>query len=163
MKDHTRRAAINIGGVGLTAAVATSLSEQAVAAQKSDMRMDFVNAKDAPQAVGGYSQAVAVSGARTMLFVSGQIPVESGGKVPSTFIDQARLAWRNLEAQLRAAGMTFDNLAKVTIFLSDRSHALENRQVRREILGDKTPALTVIITSIFDEAWLLEIEAIAMA
>jgi enamine deaminase RidA (YjgF/YER057c/UK114 family) len=51
----------------------------------------------------------------------------------------------------------------VTIFLSDRKYNAENRAIRREILGDRAPALTVIITEIFDEAWLLEIEAIAMA
>jgi enamine deaminase RidA (YjgF/YER057c/UK114 family) len=76
-------------------------------------------------------------------------------------VDQARLAWRNLEAQLEAAEMSFDNLVKVTIFLSDRRYAVENRQVRQEMLGSRSPALTVIITGIFDEAWLLEIEAVA--
>jgi 2-iminobutanoate/2-iminopropanoate deaminase len=163
MKNHTRRAVFNAGSAGITATLAMSLSNQAVAAEKSKIRKNFINANDAPQAVGGYSQAVAVSGAQTMLFISGQIPVGTGGNVPPAFIDQARLAWRNLEAQLKAATMELDNLVKVTIFLSDRRYALENRQVRREMLGDRSPALTVIITSIFDDAWLLEIEAVAMA
>ena len=65
--------------------------------------------------------------------------------------------------KLRAVDMTLDNLVKATIFLSDRKYAAENRAIRREILGDRTPAMTVIITGIFDEAWLLEIEAIAVA
>jgi hypothetical protein len=38
-----------------------------------------------------------------------------------------------------------------------------NRKVRQEILGDLSPALTVVIAEIFDEAWLLEIEAVAAA
>jgi enamine deaminase RidA (YjgF/YER057c/UK114 family) len=57
--------------------------------------------------------------------------------------------------------MTFENLVKVTIFLSSREYAVHNRDVRREVLGTHSPALTVIITGIFDEKWLLEIEAIA--
>jgi 2-iminobutanoate/2-iminopropanoate deaminase len=127
------------------------------------MQMQLINAADAPQPVGGYNQAVAVTGAQKMLFVSGQIPVDTAGHVPAAFADQARLAWRNVEAQLRTAGMGLENLAKVTVFLSDRRYALENRQVRREILGESAPAMTVIIASIFDAAWLLEIEAVAVA
>lgn len=122
-----------------------------------------VNAPAAPDPVGGYAQAVEVKGGSRRLYVSGQIPVSRDGSVPATFKEQARLAWRNVEAQLVAADMTLDHLVKVTIFLSDRRYASEAREVRQEILADRAPALTVIITGIFDEAWLLEIEAIAEA
>ena len=66
-------------------------------------------------------------------------------------------------AQLHAADMTLDNLVKVTIFLSDRRYIPEYRQVRSEVMGERRPALTCIITGIFDTAWLLEIEAVACA
>ena len=122
-----------------------------------------IGAPDAPVAAGGYSQAVEVLDARRTLYVSGQIPVSATGVVPATFCEQCRLVWRNLEAQLRAADMTFDNLVKVTTFLSDRRFGDENGVVRREILGDRSPALTVIVADIYDDAWLLEIEAIAAA
>ena len=59
--------------------------------------------------------------------------------------------------------MSLDNLVKVTTFLSDRSYALENREVRVRRLAGRQPALTVIITGIFDESWLVEIEAVASA
>lgn len=121
------------------------------------------SAPDAPQPVGGYAQAVEVVGASRLLFVSGQIPVSAEGETPTGFAEQCRLAWRNVEAQLTAGGMSLDNLVKVTIYLSDRRYALENRAVRAEILDGRTPAMTVIITGIFDEAWLLEIEAVAAA
>ena len=52
---------------------------------------------------------------------------------------------------------------KVTTFLASREHAEANREARQHALGVHTPALTVIITGIFDERWLLEIEAIAVA
>ena len=125
------------------------------------MPLHKLNAPDAPAPAGGYAQAVDVIGAGRMLFVSGQIPVAPDGSVPADFSGQARQAWANLEAQLRAAGMDLDDLVKVTIFLSDRRFAMENRAVRKEVLGEREIAMTVIITGIFDEAWLLEIEAVA--
>ena len=125
------------------------------------MHKEFLESVKAPKAVGGYAQAVTLDGAKRLVFVSGQIPVDLDGNVPEGFADQARLAWRNLAAQLETAGMSFDNLVKVTIFLSDRRYGVENRQIRQEMLGPRSPALTVIITGIFDAAWLLEIEAVA--
>ncbi len=127
------------------------------------MKTRTIDAADAPRAAGGYAQALEVSQATRSLFVSGQIPVSVEGEVPESFEEQARLAWSNVEAQLRAADMSLDNLVKATIFLSDRSHALANRAVRAEVLGDRRIALTVVICGIFDSAWLLEIEALAMA
>jgi 2-iminobutanoate/2-iminopropanoate deaminase len=62
---------------------------------------------------------------------------------------------------LTDAGMTERDLAKVTIFLSDREYREANVRIRHEVLGDHSPALTIIITGIYDEVWLLEIEAVA--
>jgi enamine deaminase RidA (YjgF/YER057c/UK114 family) len=122
-----------------------------------------LSAPDAPSPQGGYAQAVQVDSATRLLFISGQIPVTSDGEVPDSFEAQAEVVWANLEAQLRAAGMTFANLVKVTTFLADRADAAANRAVRQRMLGARTPALTVIITGIFDTAWKIEIEAIAAA
>ncbi len=127
------------------------------------LKLKAFNADAAPLPVGNYVQALEVSGATRRLYVSGQIPVTRDGTLPAGFKAQAELAWQNLAAQLAAAGMTVANLVKVTIFLSDRAYAMENRTVRKAALGDHAPAMTVIITGIFDEAWLLEIEGIAEA
>lgn len=59
--------------------------------------------------------------------------------------------------------MSVANLVKVTTFLGDREHAAVNSAVRKEVLGEHRPALTVIIAGIFDPARLLEVEAIAAA
>jgi 2-iminobutanoate/2-iminopropanoate deaminase len=125
------------------------------------VKLKPINASSAPQPAGGYSQALEVLGAQRFVFVSGQVPETASGATPQDFKVQARLVWQNVAAQLEAAGMTIANLVKVTIFLSSRDHAVANREVRKEVLGPHTPALTVIITGIFDEKWLLEIEAIA--
>ncbi|MGH7930167.1 MAG: RidA family protein, partial [Candidatus Binatia bacterium] len=59
--------------------------------------------------------------------------------------------------------MTVSNLTKVTIFLSSREYAEANSRIRQEFLGGHNPALTVVITGIFDESWLIEVEATAAA
>lgn len=111
---------------------------------------------------GSYAQSYLVEGAGRVLFVSGQVPADEAGAVPEGFEAQCRLAWRNVEAQLRKGGMSLANLAKVTIYLSDRRDRAANAQIRHEVLQEVSPALTVIIVDIFDSDWLLEIEAIAL-
>ena len=127
------------------------------------MRMKPINAPDAPQPVGGYAQSMEVSGASRLLFISGQIPADKEGQVPDDFEAQARLCWKNVIAQLNAADMTLDNLVQVRIFLSDRKYTADYRKVRIEVLEGRQVGLTTIITGIFDEKWLLEIEAVAAA
>jgi enamine deaminase RidA (YjgF/YER057c/UK114 family) len=127
------------------------------------MELTPINAETAPRPQAGYAQALAVEGAQRLLFISGQIPQTADGHVPADFVAQAELAWANVLAQLQAADMGFGNLVKVTTFLSSREYGLPNREVRARVLAGHTPALTVIITGIFDEQWLLEIEAIAAA
>ena len=125
------------------------------------MNRETINAKNAPAPRGGYSQAVKIEDFKTLVFISGQIPVADDDKVPESFEDQARLVWRNIDAQLKAAGMTKADLVKVTTFLADRHHTMANREIRSEYLGSVTPAMSVVIAAIFDGKWLLEVEAIA--
>jgi enamine deaminase RidA (YjgF/YER057c/UK114 family) len=127
------------------------------------MKILAVNAQDAPAAMGGYAQAIDLVGVQRLLIVSGQIPVAPDGHVPSDFDGQCRLVWANIGAQLRAAGLDYSHLVKVTTYLSDRRFGDANGAIRREILGAYAPALTVVIAGIYDEKWLLEIEAMAAA
>ena len=124
-------------------------------------RLDAIDAADAPAPSGGYAQAIAVSNASRLLYVSGQIPVDTAGHTPSDFDAQCRLVWANVLAQLRSAGMKETDLVKVTTYLSDRRYAADNSRIRREVLGSHRPSLTVIISDIYDPEWLLEIEAVA--
>lgn len=116
-----------------------------------------------PPVEGAYPQAVEVTGPSRWLYLSGQIPVAPEGSLAADFAGQCEQVWDNIETQLAAAGMTLDNLVKVTTFLSDRAYARENREVRVRRLAGRQPALTVIVTGIFDESWLVEIEAVAAA
>lgn len=127
------------------------------------MKIFEVKAPDAPTPSGGYAQALDIVGVQRLLIVSGQIPVAPDGTVPSDFDGQCRLVWANIGAQLRAAGLDYSHLVKVTTYLSDRRFGDANGAIRREILGVHAPALTVVIAGIYDEKWLLEIEAMAAA
>ena len=117
-----------------------------------------------PAATGNYTHGVQVDGAQRMVFVSGQVPWgNEHGRVPESFEAQCRMVWRNVLAVLSEASMGVRKLVKVTTYLSDREHRAANSRIREEVLGDHRPALTIIITGIYAEEWLLEIEAVAVA
>ncbi|MEO3387908.1 RidA family protein [Mesorhizobium sp. CAU 1741] len=124
----------------------------------------LVNAADAPQTLHRrYSNAVEFSGAQRTLYISGQIPTDADGTAPKDFESQARLAWGNVERQLNAADMILDNLVKVTVFLAGYEYRDENAKVRWEVMGERMVALSTVIAGPYDPAWLIEIEAIAVA
>ena len=110
---------------------------------------------------GGYSMGVELSQHRRLLFISGQVPESSDGTVPEGFEAQCEQAWRNVKEVLASAGLGVEHLVKVTTFLTDRNQVVTNRTIRRAMLGDHQPALTVVIVETVDSKWLLEIEAIA--
>lgn len=110
---------------------------------------------------GGYCMGLEVTQARRLLFISGQVPERADGSVPEVFEDQCEQAWRNVIAVLASVDLGVEHLVKVTTFLTDRSQLVTNRNIRRKMLGDHQPALTVIVAQTVDSKWLLEIEAIA--
>jgi enamine deaminase RidA (YjgF/YER057c/UK114 family) len=118
---------------------------------------------DLPVSTGTYTHGTVVSGAEQLVFVSGQPPWAVDAPVPTGFDDQCRLAWRNVERVLTDAGLTLRDLVKVTVYLSDRRYREAHGRVREEVLGDHRCAITVIITDIYSEEWLLEVEGIAAA
>ena len=81
------------------------------------MQRRDLNAPDAPPPVAAYTHAIEVSGATRTLYISGQVGQRMDGTIPDDIVEQSRLAWQNLEAQLKAAGMTLDNLVKITTIM----------------------------------------------
>ena len=108
-----------------------------------------------------FSQAFSIKNYKQLVFVSGQVPEDEKANIPADFRSQAELAWKNVEAQLKLAKMDLKDIVKYTIYLSDRKYRRENYEVRHHVLGSHEPAMSIIITGIYDEKWLLEIEAIA--
>ncbi len=127
------------------------------------MQKRDINAADGTPPAAAYSQAVEVSGGTRILFISGQLGTELDGTTPPTMEEQSRLAWRNVRAQLKAAGMDFQNLVKVTMIIPDAADIPASRPARAEALGDLRPASTVMIAGLVNPAWKIEIEAIAYA
>lgn len=120
-----------------------------------------INAEDGAEAVGAYVQALEVQGTTRRVYVSGQAPVRPDGTLPETFREQAEAVWHNILAQLREADMAAEDIVKATTYLADRKYRDQNRDVRMEMLGGHTFALTVVLAGMFEERWLLEIDAIA--
>ena len=110
---------------------------------------------------GGYRHSLEVAAPARTVYISGQIPVSPTGDLATDFATQCRQVWTNIATALSHHDLTLADLVKVTTYLSDRAYRAENSAIRQEVLGNHAPALTVVITGIYDEAWLLEIEAIA--
>lgn len=126
------------------------------------MQSRIVASPEVPPA-RGYAAAVEVSGANRLLFVSGQLPALKDGTVPDGFEAQCRACWRNVLAQVNAAGMGPDNVVKVTAFITDAAFTPVARAVRAETLGGRAVAATTVVAGLLDSGWLIEIEAVAAA
>lgn len=104
-----------------------------------------------------------VSSVTRTLYISGQVGVRKDGTIPSDVVEQSDLAWQNLEKQLHAAGMTLDNLLKITTILPNRSDMDAYREGRSKVLGSRRPASTLIIAALANPAWKIEVEGGAVA
>ena len=110
---------------------------------------------------GRYTHGLEIQHGTRLLFISGQIPETRDATVPADFEGQCRVVWNNIVGVLAEAGMTVANLVKVTTYLTHQDQADTNGRIRREVLGDVRPALTVVVLQTLESQWLLEIEAIA--
>jgi len=125
------------------------------------MTITRINAADGAGVFGAYVQALEVKDTTRRVYVSGQAPVRPDGTVPTTFKEQAEAVWSNILAQLRAADMGGEHIVKATTFLADRKYRDENRDVRMAMLDGHTFALTVVLAELFEDGWMLEVDAIA--
>jgi 2-iminobutanoate/2-iminopropanoate deaminase len=114
----------------------------------------------APKPIGPYSQAIEV---KPLLFVSGQIPLDpvTSAVVAGGFEAQAEAALANLREVLAAAGMTFANLVKTTVFLRNMSDFSCFNLVYERTMNGAAPARSVVEVSSLPRGVLVEIEAIA--
>lgn len=111
-----------------------------------------------------YSLGVEVPPDARWLSVSGQVGVAPDGVLAKGPEAQMECAWRNIFTILESAGMTQQDLVKVTAYLTRPEDTGLYRQVRDRLLDGAAPASTLIIVSgLADPAWLVEIEATAAA
>jgi len=127
------------------------------------MQRRDINAADVPAPAGQYTQAVEVTGATRTVYVSGQVGVAGDGSIPEDAEAQSLLAWRNLQAQLRAADMVIENLVKITTIVRNPGDIPAVRAGRAAVLGTHKPASTLIVGGLSNPAWKVEVEGIAVA
>ena len=116
--------------------------------------------RDAPKAVGPYSQAIEVNGT---LYISGQIPVNpADGKVQEEITAAAHQSLKNIGAILKEAGMTYDNVVKTTVLLADIADFKAVNEVYAEYFTGDKPARACYQAAALPLGVKVEIEAIAV-
>ena len=122
----------------------------------------IISTSEAPAAIGPYAQAVRVG---STVFCSGQIPLDptTGQMVSGDISAQTKRVLENIGAVLRAEGLSFENMVKTTIFLTD----LGDFQIVNEIYGSyfksQPPARSTVQVSALPKGANIEIEVIAVA
>jgi enamine deaminase RidA (YjgF/YER057c/UK114 family) len=115
-----------------------------------------------PAPYGRYRQVVSVPFAGRLSFVSGQLGVDAGGKVPESVAEQARLAFAHIEACLAAVGMGREHVVRLSVYLTDLAYRAEYMAVRDAWVADPPPASTLLVVKgLALPACKVEIEAIA--
>jgi len=120
--------------------------------------MKTINTKNAPQAIGPYSQAKVVD---KLVFTSGQIPLKSDGSLVSgDFKAECIQVLDNLREILNASGSNIDNIVKLTVYLVDLSNFNILNEVFEDYFKNSLPARSTIQVSALPKDARVEIEAI---
>lgn len=120
-----------------------------------------INTKNAPAAIGPYSQAILVG---NMLYASGQLGLDpaTGNFVPGGVTEQTEQVFKNIRAILEEAGLTISNVVKTSCFLADMSDfAAMNAVYEKQFTGD-FPARSAVAVKTLPKNGLVEIEIIAI-
>ncbi|MBI2166404.1 MAG: RidA family protein [Chloroflexi bacterium] len=106
-------------------------------------KVEYINPPDVPQPFS-FSQVVIADG---LVYVSGQTPWDKDRKLssPGDFEGQLAQAYRNVEACLKAAGCTFNDVAKITYYITNSTYFARSREVRARFVGESPPAITAIV------------------
>lgn len=120
--------------------------------------MKVLETKNAPGAIGPYSQGFEVNG---FVYTSGQIPVDPAtGEVPAGIAAQAEQSCKNVGAILEAAGAGFDKVFKTTCFLADMGDSAAFNEACAKFFPSK-PARSCVAVKALPKGVLYEIEAAA--
>ncbi|MGG4603797.1 Rid family detoxifying hydrolase [Paenalcaligenes sp. Me131] len=125
------------------------------------MIKDIIQTSAAPAAVGPYSQAVAVQGSKTV-YLSGQIGLSptTGELVSDNFEAQARQCFDNMEAVIKEAGGTLENIAKLTLYLTDLSKFATVNAIMADVIPQPFPARSTLGVASLPKGAQVEVEAI---
>jgi 2-iminobutanoate/2-iminopropanoate deaminase len=111
---------------------------------------------------GKYALGVEVPPGARLLSVSGQVGVDSKGKLPPGIEAQCENVWKNIGLVLKSGGMGYGDIVKMTTFLTDSRFILTNRAVRDKYIKEPyTSSTLLIVQGLADPAMLVEIEVLA--
>lgn len=121
----------------------------------------IIATKQAPAAIGPYSQAIEVG---NMLFASGQLGLdpETGDFAPGGVKAQAEQSFRNIQAILAEAGYTMENVVKTTVYLADMADFVAVNEVYAAQFSGDFPARSAVAVKTLPKNGLVEIEVIAV-
>lgn len=124
------------------------------------MSKQIIQTDAAPAAVGPYSQAVAVTGGKTV-YVSGQIGLDpkTGELVSDNFEAQVRQCFDNLTAVIAAAGGSLENVVKLNLFLTDLSKFASVNAIMAEVMPEPYPARSTLGVASLPKNAQFEVEA----
>jgi len=123
--------------------------------------MKFIATKEAPQAIGPYSQAVVVNG---FIYTSGQIALSPAGVMSTGNVEeQTHQVMKNLLEVLAAAGATFNDVIKTTIFLADMNDFEKVNHIYAYYFGEHKPVRSTVAVKTLPKNALVEIDCIAVA
>jgi 2-iminobutanoate/2-iminopropanoate deaminase len=125
------------------------------------MPLKTINTDKAPSAIGPYSQGIISNG---FIFTAGQIPLDpkAGKIVEGGIVEQTDRVMENLQEVLRAAGATWSDVVKTTVYLNDLSNFPTVNEVYGKWLGDARPARSTVQVTALPRGALVEIDAIAV-
>ncbi len=110
---------------------------------------------------GDWVHAVEVRGAQRTLYFSGTLGLDATGTPAGSLAEQLDLIWSNIRTILASAGMTVDNIVRVTSYLRDPAYAEANAAARVAALGGRAVATTAVVAATLVPEWLVEVEVIA--
>jgi len=106
------------------------------------MKTTAINSKNAPEAIGPYSQAIRKG---NIIFLSGQIPLDPNTMELVDGIEaQIKQVFENLNEVIKAAGASFDDVAKLNIYLTDLSHFALVNEIMKTYFIEPFPARAAI-------------------
>lgn len=131
----------------------------------NETRLTHIAAPDGVAAGTGYTHVITGSG--RLVVVSGQVALDVHGNIVGAGdpAAQARQVFENLRSCLAAAGATFDDVVKLTYYVTDVGHLPAVRDARDEYVNvERPPASTAVqVAALFRPDLLLEVEALALA